>query len=233
MGHRIEIQGKDGAFGAYVADPLGATGPAASGSAIVVIQEIFGVNHVMRDVCDWLAAEGHTAICPDLFWRIEPGIDITDRTDAEWSRAFALFKAFNVDAGAQDIQATITHLRSAGHTRVGSVGYCLGGLMAYLTSTRTDTDASVGYYGVGVDNYLGEAARIRTPLMLHVAEEDGFVSRDSQARVKAALTSPLVTLHAYPGRDHAFARVGGQHYHVGDAATANQRTVDFFATHLR
>lgn len=230
MGRRITIQGKDGAFEAYVADPQGGS---ASGPAIVVIQEIFGVNHVMRDTCDWLAAEGYTAVCPDLFWRIEPGIDITDRTEAEWARAFELFKAFNVDTGAQDIAATIAQLRADGHGKVGAVGYCLGGLMAYLTAARTDVDAAVGYYGVGIDAYLGEAAQIKKPLMLHIAEEDGFVSKDSQAKMKAALASPAFALHSYPGRDHAFARLGGQHYHVGDAATANQRTIDFFATNLK
>jgi carboxymethylenebutenolidase len=230
MGRRIQIPGKDGAFGAYVADPVAST---TGKPAIVVIQEIFGVNEVMRDTCDWLAGEGYTAVCPDLFWRIEPGIDITDKTDAEWARAFELFKAFNVDTGAQDIAATIAHMRAAGHAKVGAVGYCLGGLMAYLTAARTDADASVGYYGVGIDNYLGEAVKIKKPLMLHIAEEDGFVSKDSQAKMKAALTSPLMTLYSYPGRDHAFARQGGQHYHGGDATTANTRTTDFFAANLK
>lgn len=223
MGRNVTIQGKDGSFGAYVAD-----GKTTGGPAILVIQEIFGVNKVMRDIADSLAEEGYTAVAPDLFWRIEPGIDITDQTDAEWEKAFSYFKAFNVDKGVEDIASTIDWVRTQGHRPVGAVGYCLGGLLAYLTGTRTDIDASVGYYGVGIDNYLGEAGKAKKPILLHVAEEDGFVSKDSQAKMKADLTGPNFQLFWYPGRDHAFAREGGKHYHAGDAAAANKRTLDFF-----
>ena len=90
----------------------------------------------------------------------------------------------------------------------------------------------MSYYGVGIDNYLGEAGRARKPALLHIAEEDGFVSKDSQARMKAGLTAPSFQLYAYPGRDHAFAREGGKHFHQDDALKANQRTMDFFARHL-
>ena len=227
MGRRVTIQGSDGSFGAYVAD-----GKTKGGPAIVVIQEIFGVNKVMRDIADSLAEEGYTAIVPDLFWRIEPGIDITDQTDAEWEKAFSYFKAFNVDKGIEDIAATIEWVRAQGHRHVGAVGYCLGGLLAYLTGTRTSIDATVGYYGVGIDNYLGEAAKAKKPVLLHVAEEDGFVSKDSQAKMKAGLTGPNYQLFWYPGRDHAFARDGGKHYHREDASKANDRTMEFFGKHL-
>lgn len=227
MGRRVTIQGKDGSFGAYVAD-----GKTKGGPAIVVIQEIFGVNKVMRDIADSLAEEGYTAVVPDLFWRIEPGIDITDQTDAEWEKAFSYFKAFNVDKGVEDIAATIDWVRSQGHSKVGAVGYCLGGLLAYLTGTRTSIDATVGYYGVGIDNYLGEAGKAKKPVLLHVAEEDGFVSKDSQGKMKAGLTGPNYQLFWYPGRDHAFARDGGKHYHREDANKANDRTMDFFRKHL-
>lgn len=227
MGRRVTIQGKDGSFGAYVAD-----GKTRGGPAIVVIQEIFGVNKVMRDIADSLAEEGYTAVAPDLFWRIEPGIDITDQTDAEWEKAFSYFKAFNIDKGIEDITSTIDWVRAQGHSNVGAVGYCLGGLLAYLTGTRTSIDATVGYYGVGIDNYLGEAGKAKKPVLLHVAEEDGFVSKDSQAKMKAGLTASNFQLYWYPGRDHAFARHGGKHYHAGDATTANKRTLDFFRKNL-
>ena len=228
MSRRVTINGKDGSFGAYVAD-----GRTKGGPAIVVIQEIFGVNKVMRDIADSLAEEGYTAVAPDLFWRIQAGIDITDQTDAEWEKAFSYFKAFNVDKGVEDIAATIAWVRGEGHGKVGAVGYCLGGLLAYLTGTRTDVDASVGYYGVGIDNYLAEANKAEEPVLLYIAEEDGFVSKESQAKMKSGLTSPNFTLHSYPGRDHAFARDGGKHYHRGDATIANRRMLDFFEKHLR
>jgi carboxymethylenebutenolidase len=181
MSRKVTIKGKDGSFGAYVAD-----GKTRGGPAIVVIQEIFGVNKVMRDIADSLAEEGYTAVAPDLFWRIQPGIDITDQTDAEWEKAFSYFKAFNVDKGVEDIAATIAWVRGEGRGQVGAVGYCLGGLLAYLTAARTDADASVGYYGVGIDNYLGEARKAKRPVLLHIAEEDGFVSKESQAKMKSA-----------------------------------------------
>jgi carboxymethylenebutenolidase len=202
---------------------------------VVAIQEIFGVNAVMREVCDRLAGEGYLAVCPDLFWRQEPGVDITDQSQAEWDKAFALMNGFDVDKGIEDIRATIDHVRQdpACTGKVGAVGYCLGGRLAFLTATRTDSDASVGYYGVGIEGYLGEVPRMRHSLMLHIAEEDAFVPKAAQAQVIAALTgNPLATIHTYPGRDHAFARPGGAHYDAHDAGMANGRTAQFFKQHL-
>jgi len=228
---RHTIQTADGSFGAYEAKPEG-EGPFP---AVVVIQEIFGVNAVMRETCDRLAAQGYLAVCPDLFWRIEPGIDITDQTEAEWKKAFALFNAFDVDTGVEDIAATLAHVRGGTHCsgKVGAVGYCLGGQLAFLTAARTDVDAAAAYYGVGIENRLAEADKISNPLLMHVAEEDKFVPKEAQARILAALKDrPNVTIHTYPGRDHAFARPGGEHFHAADAETANARTAAFFAAHL-
>lgn len=228
----ITIAAKDGgSFSAYVARPAG-TAPAP---AVVVIQEIFGVNAVMRGVSDWLASEGFVAICPDLFWRIEPGIEITDKTKAEWDRAFQLFGAFDKDKGVEDIDATRAVAAAlAGTTgKVGAVGYCLGGHMAYRTAAETAIDASVGYYGVGINDVLGLASGIHKPLMLHIAEKDGFVPPEAQAKMAEGLGgNPLVTLHTYAGQDHAFARVGGAHYDKASADLANARTLDFFRSHL-
>lgn len=226
MGEQTTITTADGAFSAYVARP--AQPPSA---AVVVIQEIFGVNQVMREITDGLAAQGFLAICPDLFWRIEPGIELTDHSDAEWQRAFTLFNAFDVDAGIQDIAATISAIRQdpACNGKVGAVGFCLGGLLAYLTATRTDIDAAAAYYGVGVDGRLAEADKLTRPLLMHIAEEDGFVPKEAQALIINALkNNKLVEIHTYPGCDHGFARTGGQHYDADAAALAGQRTLDFF-----
>jgi carboxymethylenebutenolidase len=229
-GEQLSISTPEGAFNAYVARPAAAEAP-----AVVVIQEIFGVNAVMRAVTEKLAAAGFIALCPDLFWRIEPGVDITDQSEAEWKKAFSLMQAFDIDKGMDDIQATITAARALPQStgKVGAVGYCLGGRLAYLAATRTDVDASVGYYGVTIENYLGEADKIVRPLMLHIAEEDQFVPKAAQAQVIEALSKlSHVKLFTYPGRDHAFARPGGAHYHAGDATLADNRTVDFFKTNL-
>ena len=230
MGEMTTIKTQDGDFAAYVARPSNPKAP-----AVVVIQEIFGVNAVMRGVCDELAAAGFLAVCPDLFWRIEPGVDITDQSEAEWKKAFELYSAFDVDAGVKDIAATIDHVRGLAECsgKVGAVGYCLGGLLAFLTSTRTDSDASVGYYGVGIEKHLVEADKLAHPLMIHIAEEDGFVPKEAQALILSKLKNhPQVQAYTYPGRDHAFARVGGEHYDAADAKLANGRTLAFFQQHL-
>lgn len=230
MGEQTTITTADGSFSAYVARP--AQTPSA---AVVVIQEIFGVNQVMREITDGLAGQGFLAICPDLFWRIEPGVQLTDQTDAEWQKAFGLFNAFDPDTGVKDIAATIDAIRKdpGCNGKVGAVGFCLGGLLAFLTATRTDVDASVAYYGVGIDGKLAEAASLKRPLLMHIAEEDGFVPKEAQAKIIEALKSnPLVEIQTYPGRDHGFARTGGQHYDAAAAQTAGERSLAFFRKHL-
>ena len=230
MSERLSITTEGGTLSAYVAKPAAAKAP-----AVVVIQEIFGVNQVMREVCDRLAAQGFLAVCPDLFWRLEPGVDITDQSKAEWDKAFDLMTRFDVDQGVEDIRATIDQVRASGGCsgKVGAVGYCLGGRLAFLTATRTDSEASVGYYGVGIEAYLPEAEKLAHPLMLHIAEDDGFVSKEAQAMITGALKDhPQVTLHTYPGCDHAFARPGGAHYDAAAAAQADARTLAHFRQHL-
>jgi carboxymethylenebutenolidase len=227
----VTIRAADGSsFKAHLATPKSGTGP-----GILLIQEIFGVNKVMRDLADGFAAAGYAVMCPDLFWRQEPGVDITDQSKAEWDKAFKLFQGFNADKGVDDLKATLAALRQhpACSGKVGSVGYCLGGKLAYLMATRSDSDANVGYYGVGIQDLTGEAKSIKKPLLLHIAGKDQFVPPEAQAKVHAALDgNPHVTLFDYAAQDHAFARLGGQHYDKAAAQTANQRTADFFKKHL-
>ena len=230
MAERITITAPDGTFSAYVARPSRSPAP-----AVVVIQEIFGVNQVMRDITDGLAAEGFLAICPDLFWRIEPGIDITDKSEAEWKRAFELFNAFDVEGGVNDIAATIDLIRAdpGCSGKVGAVGFCLGGLLAFLTATRTDADTSVSYYGVGIESRVAEVEKLANPLLMHIAEEDQFVPKAAQEVILKALKDhPQIEIHTYPGRDHAFARAGGEHYDEADAKLAGGRTLTFFRKNL-
>lgn len=226
-GHDINIATPDGDFLAYLVVPEGAK-PAP---AVVVIQEIFGVNKNLRQICHDYAAKGFIAIAPDLFWRQEPGIQLTDQTEAEWARAFELYKGFDVAKGIADIQATIAAVRGHAHCsgKVGAVGYCLGGLLAYLTATRTDADAAVGYYGVGIENHLSEAAAIKGPVILHVAEKDEYCPPEAQAKIAAAFAgSAKVTVFSYPDQDHAFTRIGGAHYDKAAADLAHGRTFDLF-----
>ncbi len=230
-GEYTTITVPDGAFKAYVTRPAG-DGPAP---AVVVLQEIFGVNAVMRGMTDDLAARGFLAICPDLFWRLQPGVDITDQTPEEWKIALDLMNRFDADEGVKDIQATIDAIRAdpGCSGKVGAVGFCLGGKLAYLTAARTDADAAVSYYGVGLENLIGEAANIKKPLMLHIAGKDSFSSKAAQEQVEAGLKgNPNVVIYVYEDRDHAFARPGGEHYDAADAQLANDRTKAFLSKTL-
>lgn len=226
------IPSKDGKeFSAYVAMPAQTPAP-----VVVVIQEIFGVNAGIREKCDWLASEGFIAVAPDLFWRLEPGIQLTDRTDAEWAQAFDLFNRFDVDQGIEDLRDTrhvfMGHAESNG--KVGCLGFCLGGKMAFLLACRTRSDASVGYYGVGLDELTGEAEKIKKPVLLHIAEEDEYVSKDAQRVIKDALAgNEHVTIRSYPGTNHAFTRQGGGHYDETAAQEADAATLAFLRKNLR
>ncbi|HWH18045.1 MAG TPA: dienelactone hydrolase family protein [Allosphingosinicella sp.] len=224
----IEISAPDGSgsFHAYTAEPGGT--PRA---AIVVIQEIFGVNPGIRQKCDTLAEAGYLAIAPDLFWRLEPGIELDPDVEAEFKQALELMGRFDQDQGVRDIEASIREARRrlGGNGKVGCVGYCLGGRLAFMTSARTGVDSSVGYYPVGIPNLLHEKEAIRTPLMLHIAGEDGFVDKEAQRQMHEELDDhPMVTLHDYPGEDHGFATEMGKRRSEEAARLADSRTADFF-----
>ena len=225
----IETLSGNDSFNAYVARPEGT--PRA---AIVVIQEIFGVNAGIRRKCDRLAEDGYLAVAPDLFWRLEPGIELDPDVEPEFKRALDLMGKFDQDQGIRDIEATIHWIRrSEGVAKVGCVGYCLGGRLAYMTAARTDIDASVGYYAVGIDGLLREKHAIAHPLMLHIAGDDGFVDKATQAAMHEGLDDhPKVTLHDYPGLDHGFATEFGKRRDEAGATKADERTAAFFADHL-
>jgi len=226
------IPSKDGqSFTAYVAMPVRLPAP-----VVIMIQEIFGVNAEMRRKCDDMAAAGYIAVAPDLFWRLEPGVDLTDKTKAEWDKAFDLLNRFDVDQGVEDLRATLHtfkgHAQSTG--TVGCIGYCLGGKLAYLMATRSTIDVAVGYYGIGLDALLDEAKNIQKPLMLHIAEDDKFMPKAAQTKVKESLSgNPHVSVYSYPGVSHAFSRIGGEHYDEAAATLANTRTADFLRQHLK
>jgi len=225
----INTLGGDEEFLAYTSQPV-----SRATAAVIVIQEIFGVNEGIRAKCDEWASKGYLAIAPDLFWRIRPGIELDPDIPEQMQEAFGLFGQFDQDAGIRDIEATIREARKMiGGGKVGAVGYCLGGRLAYKTATRTDIDASVGYYGVGIDALLGESHAIARPLMLHIPMDDGFVPPEVQQKMHAGLDGhPRVTLYDYPGLDHGFAAQMGKRRNEEGARLADGRTEAFFAQHL-
>ena len=219
----------DGQIPAYVARPEGT--PRA---AIIVVPEIFGVNAGIRRKCDDWAGQGYLALAPDIFWRFAPGVELDPDVPGQLQEAFGYFQQYDADGGIKDIEAAIHHLRrSEGCAKVGLVGFCLGGRLAYMAAARTDISASVGYYGVMIDQMLGESHAIAHPLMLHIPTADHFVGPDAQAAIHAGLDShPKVALHDYPGLDHGFAAEMGDRRDEAGAALADQRTREFFAEHL-
>ena len=228
----IEALEQGSTFNAYIAEPEGS--PRA---AIVVIQEIFGINEGIRRKCDSWAQKGYLAIAPDLFWRLEPGIELDPDVPEEFNRALDLMGRFDQDQGVRDIEATIRAARGrlgqGPEGKVGCVGFCLGGRLAFMAAARTDVDASVGYYAVAVDNLLHEKRAIAKPLMLHIAGADHFVGPETQRAMHEGLDDhPKVVLHDYPGEDHGFAAEMGKRRSEEAARLADSRTERFFAQHL-
>jgi carboxymethylenebutenolidase len=216
-------------FDGYLAIPASGYGP-----GIVVLQEIFGVNQYMRSVADWYASHGFVALCPDLFWRIERRIELTDKGD-DWKRAIELYQTIDEEKAVEDSAAAVEFLRRSSlcNGRVGAVGFCMGGNLAYLLSARFKPDCAVGYYGVSIEKSLDEAENLSSPVLLHIAKNDKFCPPEAQAQIHAALDpNPLVTIYDYEGMDHAFGRPGGEHYDAAAAELANLRTLEFFVHNL-
>ena len=232
MNDHITIEGHDGVFSAYIARPKTMPAP-----AVVVLQELFGVNADIRKHCDELAEQGLLGVAPDLFWRQEPGVDLNVTSEADWQHGLRLYGAYDRDAGVKDVKDTINAVRNlpACNGKVGLLGYCLGALMVFLTAVRNDgIDAAVWYHGGDTEKYLGELDGLHAPLLMHLAEEDEFISKAAQAEIKAALTTkPNTTIYSYPGQNHAFSRHNGTHYNAAAASLANGRTSDFLHQLLR
>jgi len=218
-----------GEFDAYLALPAAGYGP-----GIVVLQEIFGVNKYIRSIADWYAAHGFVALCPDIFWRQQRGAELTDK-GADLEKAFAFYQGLDEVKAVEDSAATVDFLRAHPSCtgRVGAVGFCLGGNLAYLLAVRFKPDCAAGFYGVSIEKSLTEAKNLSAPLLLHIAGKDRHCPPEAQAEIHKALDPiQLATINDYPGQDHAFGRIGGEHYDAAAAELANLRTLEFFVRNL-
>lgn len=226
-GKTITITAADGgSFKAYLALPEGGSGP-----GVLLLQEIFGVNQHMRAVADYYAEEGYVVIAPDLFWRIEPGIEL-GTSEADMERAFDCFGKFDVDQGIKDAESALKHLRGLNECtgKVGALGFCLGGKLAYLAAARTDVDCAVSYYGVGIEQALDEAGSADCPMAFHFAGEDGFVPAEAREQIIRAFSHrDDVEFFLYPGVDHAFSNdTRADVYDKPSALMAHSRSIALF-----
>src|SRR5277367_1982068 len=204
MGNHITIKGQDGAFAAYIARPSALPAP-----AVVVLHEVFGVNAHIRQTCDELAEQGFIAVAPEMFWREESNVNLSVTSEADWQHGLRLNQTFDRDAGMRDIRDTaiLSAKLSDCSGKVAVLGYCIGGLMTFLTAARFGADAAVVYHGGDAEKDLDVASRIDAPLLMHLGENDEFISPDAQAQIKAALAKkPNATVFSYPGQYHAFSR---------------------------
>jgi carboxymethylenebutenolidase len=225
-GQWIDINtAQGGKFRGYLAVPVSGKGP-----GIVLCQEIFGINAYIREVADYYAEEGYVVLAPDLFWRLEKDVDL-GYTEAEWKKAFDLLQRMDVDKAMEDITAAVRTLRTRAEVcgKVGALGFCLGGRLAYLAAARSGVDCAVGYYGVTIEKYLNEAARIKVPMVLHFASEDKYAPPEAVEKIRNTFAGRNdVEIYSYPGVDHAFARTGGMHYDRPAAMMAHSRSIALF-----
>jgi carboxymethylenebutenolidase len=231
MKDHITVEGHDGVLTAYIARPK-----ALPASAVVVLHEVFGVNADIRKTCDELAEQGFLAVAPDLFWRQEPGVDLNVTSEGDWQHGLRLYQAYDRDAGARDVKDTTNVVAKLPECsgRAAVMGFCLGGLMTFIAAVRYGVDAAVVYHGGDTEKYLGEVNGLHAPLLMHLAEEDEFISKPAQAAIKTALAGkPNAIVYSYPGQHHAFARHNGAHYNAAAAALANGRTSEFLHQQLR
>ena len=236
MGKDITVSGNDGSFGGYLAMPSSERLASGKGAAVVVIQEIFGINKWVRSVADRMAAEGFIALAPDLFWRIAPGVQLAPSKPEEKKRGFELYGKYDFEKALEDIQSSMAYLRTApgASGKVGNMGFCAGGLLSYMCAARTDTDASSSYYGGGINGKLELMAQIKKPTLLHLAGADDYVPAEAQNKIKdAAAANANVTVHIYPGVHHGFCRdIDASVYDAGTCKLAHQHTLALFKTAL-
>jgi carboxymethylenebutenolidase len=223
VGKDLKLKASDGfEQGAYRADPAG-----TPKGAIVVIQEIFGVNHHIRSVCDRLAAEGYVAIAPSIFDRMQPGFT-SGYTPDEVANARKFIANPDWDAMLRDTQAAIDAVKDVGP--VGIIGFCLGGSIAYIAATKlSGLSAAVGYYGGAVVRFADDKPKV--PTQLHFGEKDAGIPLSDVETIRNK--RPEVEIHVYPGAQHGFNCEERASYDKASADLARQRSREFFAKNLK
>lgn len=227
-GHMIAIPAEEEGFTGYLSLPPGGTGP-----AVVLIQEIFGVNDHIRGVADQYALDGYVVLAPDIFWRAEKGVQL-GYSEQDIERGFQLMNQCTLPVMADDLAAASTALRARPETKgkIASLGYCMGGTLSYLLAARAAVDVAVCYYGGGTQNLLDQAAQVQCPILFHFGEADTHIPADAVESIRAAFSEhPAATFYTYPGAGHGFNCWARPAYAQNASALAHGRTLEFLATH--
>lgn len=210
----VQIPTLDGArLGAYAALPRGGNGP-----GLLVVHETAGIDSPVSILCDRLAGRGFIALCPDLLGR--------QKAEAN---------AFDIAAGLRDLFAVLAYMRHMPgcNGKAGALGFGRGGTLAFLMAARTDIDCAASYYGAGMDAFLEETEDIGAPFLLHLAEKDSLMPKETREKILAAVhRNVLVSSHTYPGAEHAFAIPEYPGFNQKAAAEAEARTLAFLTKHL-
>jgi len=212
----------DGFFQGYLSIPASGSGP-----GLILLHEIFGVNQHIRDLADTYAEEGYVVLAPDLLWHIRPGIEL-GHSGEDFKTALTYRDRFDVERAVLDIRDTLQALRAnrACTGKVGAIGFCMGGLLAYLAAARLPVDAAAAYCGVGIENHLGEAKAIRCPIALHFGSEDEFVPATARAAIKQAQAeNDDAEVYVYRGAGHSFDDRRGKTFDRSAASLAHSRTI--------
>jgi carboxymethylenebutenolidase len=231
--------------GSFVEVPIGAGGtmPAyyvpgsveGANPGIVLLQEIFGINANIRETAATLAKSGYDVIVPDLFWRQEPRVDLDPSSEHDRERATLLMKGLDVGLAIQDSLAATAYLRASaeGPRKIGAVGYCLGGKLAYLLAMGSAIDASVSYYGVAIQGALDQADDLQIPLLMHIAERDHLCPPEAQAAIHQCFdNNENVRILDHSGVGHGFARRGFPSFDPEAAGRADRATAAFLTEYL-
>ncbi|ABC39337.1 dienelactone hydrolase family protein [Burkholderia thailandensis] len=225
----IDIPAGNDTFGGYLALPKRGRGP-----AIVIIQEIFGVNGHIRSVADQYAADGYVALAPDVFWRTQPRVEL-GYEGADRDKGIELLQKTDVVQAVADIGAAAAALRARPEVagKLAAIGYCFGGRLAYLAAAQQHVDVAVAYYGGGIQNQVDVAAKVTQPILFHYAGHDQSIPLDAVDKVKAAFAGRAnAEFHLYPDAQHGFNCSERASYDQRAAALAHGRTLTFLAERL-
>ena len=222
----LSINASDSPFDAYLAKPPG------GGPGILVIQEVFGVNPHIRSVCDRFAENGYCALAPDVFHYLEPNVEL-GYEEADMNRGIGLMQQLDHARTLRDLGATLDQLRKiSSNGKAGVTGFCMGGLLTYLSAAHLKPDCASAYYGGGIANFTDLAGQISCPIQFHFGEKDAFIPMQDVDKIRQATEKlPDCEIYVYDA-DHGFNCDARASYDEAAAKQAWQRTLHLMKTHL-